>query len=97
MIGPTSRSVPSRHQARSRQASSDRPRRRRAAPASIGSTATAPATGGTATRPRTPATSLSCPTMAASRGGAARVARPAKRRRTTSAVSWSAGTCPCGS
>jgi hypothetical protein len=88
------RSARCRRRVRSPQASCGLRHLRRAAPASIGSTATARVTVGTATRLRANATWLSGQTRAASRPGVARVAHPVRERRTSSAASFSAGACP---
>ena len=91
--GGAARRARCRHRVRSRQASCGLRQLRRAAPASIGSTATVRVTVGTATRQRTRATLPSCPTRAASRRGAARFAHPVRGRRTSWAASFSAGAC----
>ena len=87
------RSARCRHRVRFRQASSGLRHRRRAAPASIGSIATARVTVGIATRLRAPATWPSGQTRAASRPGVARVAHRVRERRTSSVASFSAGAC----
>ena len=91
--GGAARSARCRRRVRSPQASCGLRHLRRAAPASIGSTATARVTVGTATRLRAPATWPSCQTRAASRPGVVRVAHPVRERPTSSAASFSVGAC----
>jgi hypothetical protein len=92
--GGAARSARCTRRVRSPQASCGLRHLRRAAPASIGPTATARVTVGTATRLRAPATWPSCQTRAASRPRVARVAHPVRELRTSSAASFSAGACP---